>query len=325
LYIALPKIAFIICGNGYKLHKVYANYFKKINQPHIFQPFMRREYNKPESTTILVTCDFTEQAYNAFEYALKMSHAIQNVKDDITLVHIIENKLTYDLETKRLDVFAQDIFHKYGVKPKTLIRTGSIFRAIGKAAEEVNAELVVMGTHGRHGIQKLVGSWALRVVVHSKVPFVTIQDKPKEGEFRKIVFPIDFRMENREELVWVNYLCKHYNAKIFIVHTMKKDRGFRRGTKSNIYFTKNYLEGRGIEYEISHGEGGKEFSNEVIKYAQSIDADLILIMTTKGITLIDYLFGAPEQAIIANEAKIPVMCVNPRPSKLGGFRAQGGA
>jgi ABC-type Fe3+ transport system substrate-binding protein len=36
-----------------------------------------------------------------------------------------------------------------------------------------------------------------------------------------------------------------------------------------------------------------------------------MIMTTKYITFVDYMFGAHEQKIIANSAKIPVMCVNP--------------
>ena len=35
-------------------------------------------------------------------------------------------------------------------------------------------------------------------------------------------------------------------------------------------------------------------------------------MTTKNIRFQDYVLGASEQQIIANEAKIPVMCVNPR-------------
>lgn len=48
---------------------------------------------------------------------------------------------------------------------------------------------------------------------------------------------------------------------------------------------------------------------------------MILIMTTKDIRLTDYVFGANEQQLIANNAKIPVMCVNPRTDlrRLGGF------
>jgi hypothetical protein len=48
-------------------------------------------------------------------------------------------------------------------------------------------------------------------------------------------------------------------------------------------------------------------------FAQKVKADLILITTTKYINIADIMFfGAPEQYIIANSSKIPVMCVNPR-------------
>jgi hypothetical protein len=46
-------------------------------------------------------------------------------------------------------------------------------------------------------------------------------------------------------------------------------------------------------------------------FAQEINADLILIMTTKGINMTDHVLGVPEQEIIANSARIPVMAVNP--------------
>ena len=50
---------------------------------------------------------------------------------------------------------------------------------------------------------------------------------------------------------------------------------------------------------------------EQIKFAENIGSGLIIIMTKKNMTFQDYVFGAVEQQIIANEAKIPVMCVNP--------------
>ena len=53
---------------------------------------------------------------------------------------------------------------------------------------------------------------------------------------------------------------------------------------------------------------------------------MILIMTTKGIGITDYVLGAQEQYIIANTARIPVMVVNPRTdlSRYGTFSATGG-
>ncbi len=56
------------------------------------------------------------------------------------------------------------------------------------------------------------------------------------------------------------------------------------------------------------------FAQQTIDFAQKINADLILIVTTKNITFADYMVGASEQYIIANSSKIPVCCVNPKAS-----------
>lgn len=47
--------------------------------------------------------------------------------------------------------------------------------AIEQVAEEVGADMIVMGTHGRHGLDRaLLGSVADRVLRHSKVPMLVV-------------------------------------------------------------------------------------------------------------------------------------------------------
>jgi hypothetical protein len=57
-----------------------------------------------------------------------------------------------------------------------------------------------------------------------------------------------------------------------------------------------------------------KIAEQTIDFAQKINADLILIVTTKNITFADYMVGASEQSIIANSSRIPVCCVNPKAS-----------
>ena len=90
-------------------------------------------------------------------------------------------------------------------------------------------------------------------------------------------------------------------------------------------FTEKFLRSNGIPYEIHTAPGKKDFTHETIDFAHEINADLLLIMTTKDITSFDYVIGASEQQIISNSYEIPVMCINPRPGKMaGGFSATGG-
>ena len=73
----------------------------------------------------------------------------------------------------------------------------------------------------------------------------------------------------------------------------------------------------GIEYEIHTAKSKGNFETQLVDFAIDINADLILVMTTKNIGFTDYVFGASEQSIIANNAKVPILCVNPRKDLAG--------
>jgi len=272
--------------------------------------------------TILVATDFTPVAGYAADHAQKFAK-ILNVT--VTLLHIIKKEAERTDAEKIMEVQVYEYFNKYGKKPMLIIREGSIFSTIGEVASELSAELVVMGTHGIRGLQHLTGSWALKVIATSKVPFIVVQEPPKESKISKIVFPVDFKRENKEKIGWAYYIARLFNSKIYIFKSNYQDKGFVKETYKNLMFTEKFFNAKGIEYEIMIAEGKKSFPTETIEYSQKIDADLMLIMTTKSINFTDYIIGASEQFIIANTAQIPVMCVNPRPSKIGGtFSTTGG-
>jgi len=89
-------------------------------------------------------------------------------------------------------------------------------------------------------------------------------------------------------------------------------------------YTKKYFDNTDILYEIHPIKESKEFAIGAIEFSKQMDADLIIITVSRTITLADYLMGPSEQLFIANEAKIPVMVVNPKPKMLsGGFSATG--
>jgi hypothetical protein len=181
-----------------------------------------------------------------------------------------------------------------------------------------------MGTHGIVGMQKLIGSRALKVIRGSKVPFFVVQDMPHSERIDNIVFPIDFKRENKEKIRWAHYLSNLYKSKIHIVHPIVNDSLFKRRILSNIVFARKYFDNTDISWEIKAIGTKIDFAKDVVAYSEKVKANLILIMTSKTLTFADYVMGPSEQYIIANTAKIPVMVVNPRPKELsGGFSATG--
>jgi nucleotide-binding universal stress UspA family protein len=272
---------------------------------------------------IIVPWDFSQVAENAFQHAVNISKALNR---EILLLHIIPDAKDAGSKKSELDASAEKLGKEYGKKPHVELVDGSIFKAIGDTAKDLKAEMIIMGTHGLKGAQKLFGSKALKVVVSSRIPFFIVQDKPAKDNIETILLPIDFKRENKEKANWIYYLARNFGSKFVILKSKAKDKGFRRKILSNIKYIESFLKGHDVAYEIITTEGKQSFKKEIVSFAKTHKADMILVMATRDINWVDYLMGAPEQYLIANPEGLPVMCMNPKPAKIsGGFRATGGA
>lgn len=275
-----------------------------------------------EKNQILVTWDFTEKNVYAIEHAIKMNSIL---KGEIAAVHIVKKEDEIPAAKKRMADEIRKKFPDPGINFNFVVRSGSIFHTIGELATELNALMVVMGTHGITGMQKFLGSWALKVIASSKAPFVVVQQSPKPEAMKNIVLPINFKRETKEIVAWTHYFSKKFGTKFHLFRARYQDSNFKKGLDSNMFFITKYFSSKGIRFETELVDGENDFGKETIRFAKSIDSDAIMLMTTRDIGFTDYVLGAQEQYIIANSEKIPVICINPRPAKIGGgFSASGG-
>jgi len=273
---------------------------------------------------VVVPWDFTPVAENALAHAVRIGRQVNN---EVALLHIVEPGIKQKAEGEKkylLQRVADNAHVKYGIAVSWFIVKGSIFTSIAEFVNEKDANLVVMGTHGMKGMQKLTGSWALKVIIKSKVPFIVVQDPPSDqGKFHNIVFPVDFRKENKEKIKMAIYMGKYFDSKIHILVSATSDKNLAKKTKINLAFAVKYFIQNNIEYEVHEIPKGKP-AERTIEFAQKINADMILIITTKNITFADYALGASEQQIIANSSRIPVCCVNPKVSFASSRQFMGG-
>lgn len=261
---------------------------------------------------ILVTWDFSEVSLNALKHAIRISKIVD---DNVALFHVTEEKDKMPELEKQLKEESTRLSKELNYDIGYVLREGTIFEEISNFAseEENNVNFAIMGTHGMKGSQKLFGSWALKVIAGSAVPFIVVQEAPPEKDrYTDIVFPIDFKSENKEKLQWAIFLGKYLNSKIHLYKAPVSDKSLIKKMNVNLNFAIRFLIQNNIEYEIHTARKSKNFTKEILTFTKSINADLILITTTKHITLVDYIFGAHEQYLISNEEKIPVMCVNPK-------------
>lgn len=128
---------------------------------------------------ILVAIDLTEEAPQVLEKAMAISKAHDA---EVVLVHVVEpvgyaygGDIPMDLTElqEQLDKAAKEKLHTYGERhgiatDNQLVMVGRPESEIHRLSEELDADLVVVGSHGRKGFQLLLGSTA-NGVLHGTV------------------------------------------------------------------------------------------------------------------------------------------------------------
>jgi nucleotide-binding universal stress UspA family protein len=127
---------------------------------------------------ILVGHDGSEQADKVLQRAVELASpsrtplVVLTVIPDLCMMEISDDdcKKMYDIMTdesrKRLDALKEALSSR-GVPMETVVKFGHAADTIISTAEEVDATMIVVGTHGRHGAKKfLLGSVSSKVVSH---------------------------------------------------------------------------------------------------------------------------------------------------------------
>lgn len=274
-------------------------------------------------SVILVPFDFTEVAHYAVDHA---AHIAKDLEIPVVLLHIINKdtrellnvyKVTNELVNEKLQEKADELSAQYGIPFQYEAREGSIFTDIAEASEDHNAFLVVMGTHGRKGIQNFFGSYARRVITSSKIPFIVVQNKFYRP-YKNIVTPLDDTLESRQKIKWAIYVSKLFDATIHLkVRSDKIDPIYPVKIRTILSKVEQLFKANDVKYVVEYkddeDESSKKFTDQVIEYAHNIDADLILIMTDPDhVNMFNFMLKPDDEVVLFNEYEIPVMAINPR-------------
>lgn len=146
---------------------------------------MKKKKKRLQIKKILVPTDFSEESEYAVNYAVLLAKKLQS---RILLVHVIE-PYTYSVSDaiqvidhytalksiarSMLDDLQKKLL-KEGVKTDVVVMKGSPYLEIVKRARQTRVDLIILGTHGRTGVQRfLVGSVAERVIRLASCPVLT--------------------------------------------------------------------------------------------------------------------------------------------------------
>lgn len=263
----------------------------------------------------LVPHDFTEVGDTATDYAIKLA---SQTKAKVGILHIIaKDKERAEAETK-IKAITADKRTKYpGISISAYVEKGSIFTDIGSMAEALDAALIVMGTHGAKGMQKVFGSFAIKVITSTSVPFLVVQGEVPKHDVNKIVFAMDLTLESLQVMTFAVDLAKEFDAEVHLVAKAETDATFARKIRNHmLVVTKKFDEAK-LRYKTELLQGSGSYQSKVTKYASEEGADMIAISYHTDSLLPQ--FDRFAQAIITNNEKIPAMVVNSKEVGKGYF------
>jgi nucleotide-binding universal stress UspA family protein len=105
------------------------------------------------------------------------------------------------------------------------VRVGDVYDEIKRSIEVVKPDLLVMGTHGRRGVERwFMGSTTERLLRHSPVPLVTISatgEKPlAPPRFRRILVTTDFSEGTQDALAYAFSVAQENESQVTLLHVL---------------------------------------------------------------------------------------------------------
>ena len=289
---------------------------------------------------ILLAQDFSSSAREALPYALRIAertgatlHVLfaEVLHEDLADPAAFAASKARDLEDQMqasLDAEAPSAIEPHRLRVEhAVVRNVAAAPAILDYADEHDIDLIVMGTHGRRGVRRLLmGSVAEEVVRLSPCPVLTVRRDNIDGErghVRSILVPVDFSKHAREALRYGKALAGLLGAHLDLLHVVEENLhpAFYGPTVQSVYdvepdldakaleqLRKLYAETEGPDGEVSYTVRAGHAVREVLRFVETEGTDLI-VMGTHGLTGMERFFLGSVAEKVVRQSPCPVFTV----------------
>ncbi|MFS4466769.1 universal stress protein [Maribacter sp. 2210JD10-5] len=266
---------------------------------------------------IIVPIDFSGQSEYALEVAATMA---KKNKATIYAIHMLElneaiissgesvhpqhTVFLIKLAEKRFTEFLEKPFLK-DIEVVPIIKHFKVFKEVGEVAEECNADLIVMGSHGTEGLKEIfVGSNTEKVVRNSDVPVLVIKSKFENFDPQQMIFACDLKEENIHAFQRAMAIAEFMSCELKLVYVNTPGDDFLSTTEIQEKIeTFCKITGHDVLIAI-HNDYSVE--NGVLNFAKEVDADIIGIPTHGRKGLSHFFMGSIGEDV-ANHAVLPVL------------------
>lgn len=293
---------------------------------------------------ILVPTDFSGAAAQACRAAVTLARqygaqvhvlrvaAFRKAERHDPLAHVVDSdRVKAELEEAALEAIGELLAEA----DTTDLDIQPVFRSgiaagptIVRYAAHHDVDMVVMGTHGRRGLNHLMlGSVAEEVVRSADCPVLTVRarETPAPQAFKRFLLPMDFSEHSEPALCAAHALATDFGASLQLLHVVEPLQNMG---------ISNYSHEIGVKWESSQKEAAEEIMKKACDdlgtkavahtfktvsgkpadaipiVAEEYDGDLIIIPTHGRTGLKRFLMGSVAEKVVRH-ARCPVLTLKP--------------
>ncbi len=269
---------------------------------------------------IIVAIDGSPSSHKAMHVGGEFA-AIHNA--ELILLHVVEpvpNLFEFFAEDElnekrrvwgiRMLEAAKKAYEGPEVNISEMIVTGKPYKSIVEASEEILAEMIVIGSWGKHAEGSgMVGTNVQKIVRTARVPVVTVPEFADGTQFSKVLLPVDLEFGAIELQRYLYEYHKVYNPVVEMLAVVRREADLEE-TKSYLNKQKSLLKKAGIKDVLTKIVMGTDPAREVVKYSEENGHDIIWMETHGRKGLAGWFFGSVTGEIL-NISRIPVLSLHP--------------
>lgn len=270
---------------------------------------------------IIVPVDFSKYS----EFALKAAATLAKKHDaEILVLHMLEvgsaSISESAIQQQEMTIFylklAEKNFKSFLKKPylkdikvTPIIKHYIAFREVNRVAEEYDADLIIMGSHGVSGMKEIfLGSNTEKVVRNSDIPVLVIKQEQENLNFDDVVFASDFSDEAIPGYQRVMKFLDNFAKNVHLVHVNTPYGDFQSSTEIENKVAHFLLKAEGDLNRLNTINYIADYTVEkgILNFCNVVGSDLIAVITRgkKGLT---HFFSGSVSEDVTNHSLLPVI------------------
>lgn len=277
---------------------------------------------KTKTFNILLPTDFSDNAWSAAVYALKLytdevcsfhfvhsTYMIESIsRSYITAQYVNKLEIEARKKLKELKTLAETANANTNHDFKIILTDDELKIAVEKIIKNRDIDLVIMGTKGKtNAIEQIVGSNTVHVLKRIKTcPTMVIPDAHEFVKPKQIAFPTDYnRFYDDKELKPLKNMAELYNSKIRILHINVEEK-LSDIQDYNMKMLSNYL--GNYEHSFHWLPAYTNKSKAITDFVEDLGIDMLAMVNYQH-SIIEKIVNEPVIKKLAYNPNVPMLVI----------------